>query len=363
MPDQDRAFIERSVRLAIVAAVGLAATFALLWFAKGALTPLVAAFVIAYLIDPLIHRFERRRVKRSVAILLLVAVMGIGVVGFFAFVVPRLIVEIGQLGQELPSYLERVLQNLIPRFETTTGLAVPKTVEELLERVRSGDVPLPLEALRRLLQKTLGLLTGTVSGVVGLLVVPILAYYMLADFDHLKEGLLSLVPPRHRPYVADKAATVDRLVSGFLRGQLTVALALGILYAVGFSLIGIDLAVGVGLLAGALAMVPYLGSAVAVTLATVLAVLKFGFDYHLLLVLGWYALVQNLEGFVLTPRIVGRSVGLHPAVVVVALLIGGNLLGFVGLLIAVPAAAVGKVFAEEALGSYRRSSFFQAGAP
>jgi predicted PurR-regulated permease PerM len=171
------------------------------------------------------------------------------------------------------------------------------------------------------------------------------------------------VPPRHRDYVFDKARTVDRLVSGFLRGQLLVAASLGALYAIGFAIIGIDLALGVGIVAGVLALVPYLGNAVALSTATVLCILKFGFDWHLGAVLGWYAVCQSLEGFVLTPRIVGQSVGLHPAVVIVALLIGGDLFGFLGLLIAVPGAAVVKVFVDELGDAYRRSSLFDESAP
>ena len=123
-------------------------------------------------------------------------------------------------------------------------------------------------------------------------------------------------------------------------------------------MLGIDLAIGVGLLAGVMALVPYLGNVVALGSALALCVLEFGFDWHVLGVLGWYVVVQNLEGFVLTPRIVGSSVGLHPAVVIVALLIGGDLLGFLGLLIAVPVAAVAKVFIDELLEAYRRSPLF-----
>ena len=159
-------------------------------------------------------------------------------------------------------------------------------------------------------------------------------------------------------YVFEKVRTVDRLVSGFLRGQLLVAATLGVLYAIGFGVIGIDLAIGVGLLAGALALVPYLGNVVAVAAASALCVLEFGIDWHLAAVLGWYAFCQNLEGFVLTPRIVGGSVGLHPALVIVALLIGGDLFGFLGLLIAVPAAAVVKVFVAELLELYSGSQLF-----
>jgi predicted PurR-regulated permease PerM len=164
--------------------------------------------------------------------------------------------------------------------------------------------------------------------------------------------------------VVEKGRTANRLIAAFLRGQLTVAAALGVLYAVGYSLIGVDLAVGVGLLGGVLSLVPYLGGAVAVLASSVLCILEFGLDWHLAAALGWYVAVQSFEGFLLTPRIVGESVGLHPGVVIVALLIGGDLFGFLGLLVAVPAAAVVKVFVDEGLERYRRSSFFgEEGAP
>jgi predicted PurR-regulated permease PerM len=147
------------------------------------------------------------------------------------------------------------------------------------------------------------------------------------------------------------------------QSAVCAAASLGALYATGFTIIGIDLAIGVGLVAGVLALVPYLGNAVALLTATVLCILKFGFDWHLGAVVGWYAVCQMLEGFVLTPRIVGQSVGLHPAVVIVALLIGGDLFGFLGLLIAVPGAAVVKVVVDELGDAYRRSSLFDDSAP
>jgi predicted PurR-regulated permease PerM len=360
---QDRVFIERSVRIGIVAAIALAALLVLVYLLKAALTPLAAAFIIAYLFDPLIDRFEARRVKRSASITLLLVVMGGGSLLALAVVLPRLIGELGLLAQELPAYLERIADTLIPRFQELTGTAVPHTVSELLEQIRSGELELPLDALRDFLQGLLSFMTGTVSGVIGLLIVPILAYYALVEFDVLKRRGLMLVPPRHRAYVAEKARTVDSLVSGFLRGQLTIAVTLGVLYAIGFSLIGIDLAIGVGILAGAMALIPYLGNVVAVSAATGLCLLKFGVDIHLALVLGWYGIVQSLEGWYLTPRIMGRSVGLHPAVVIIALLIGADLLGLVGMLIAVPLVAVIKVFVGEAVTAYRESSFFEEEPP
>lgn len=360
--DADRAFIARMTRYGMVVAGVALLGLALLWVLKAALTPLVAAFVIAYLLDPVIDRFEARRVRRRLAIFTLLGLFGLAFFAFLLVVVPRVQREIAALAERLPGYLEQLTTVVIPGIEQRTGIELPRTVEELIAGVRSGDVPLPLDTAGNLLAGLLGTVTGTVSVIIGLLVVPILAYYLLVDFDRILASLATWIPPRHRAYVVDKVRTVDRLVAGFLRGQLLVAASLGVLYAAGFAVIGIDLALGVGMLAGAMALVPYLGNVVAVTAATALCILKFGIDAHLLAVLGWYVVVQNLEGFVLTPRIVGSSVGLHPGVVIVALLIGGDLFGFLGLLIAVPAAAVVKVFADEALAAYRNSALF-AGEP
>jgi predicted PurR-regulated permease PerM len=212
--------------------------------------------------------------------------------------------------------------------------------------------------VRQALLTVTGTVTGTVSALINALVIPILAYYLLVEFDDILARLAEWLPQRHREYIVEKAHTADRLISGFLRGQVLVATILGLLYGVGFTVLGIDFAIGVGFLAGVMALVPYLGNIVALGSALSLCILEFGFDWHALGVLGWYVVVQNLEGFVLTPRIIGSSVGLHPGVVIVALLIGGDLLGFLGLLIAVPAAAVAKVFIDELLQAYRHSPLY-----
>jgi len=351
--------VVRAARWAIVAAIAIGALLAVLWVLKAALTPLAAAFVIAYLLDPLIDLFERNHVRRSIAIFALLTLFGLALAMLLLFLVPRLQRETAALAERMPDYLEQLNAVVIPQIEQRLGVELPHTLEDLIARVKSGEIPLPLEELRKLLAGAFGYVTGTVSALVGLLVIPILSYYALVEFDHLVARTAAWIPPRHRAYVTEKARTVDRLVSGFLRGQLVVAATLGVLYAVGFSVIGIDLAVGVGLAAGALALVPYLGSAFALASASILCLLKFGIDGHLLAVFGWYLACQTLEGFVLTPRIVGPSVGLHPAIVIVALLIGGDLFGFLGLLIAVPGAAVAKVFIDEALAAYRESALFR----
>jgi len=358
----DRDFVARAARWGIVGLAIAAVVFALLYVLKAALTPLAAAFVIAYLLDPLIDRLERLGVRRRFGILLVLGLSGIVSFGVLLLGIPRLVREISVLAERMPAYLERFVTVVVPQVEARLGIELPGTLEELLTGLRGQEISV-LGTLRDLLLGALSTMTGTLGTLVGLLVIPILAYYLLVEFDRVVNRVGQWIPHRQRAYVIEKARTTDRLISGFLRGQLLVAAILGVLYAVGFGAIGIDLAIGVGLLAGVMALVPYLGNVVAVSVASLLCVLEFGFGWHLLAVLGWYAAVQNLEGFVLTPRIVGGSVGLHPAAVIVALLIGADLFGFLGLLIAVPVAAVVKVFVDELLEAYRSSSLLQGNAP
>ena len=284
--ESDREFVARAARRAIVGGVALAVLLGLLWVLKAALTPLAAAFVIAYLLDPIIDRFEARRVRRSLAIFLLLLLVGGLVFGGLLFVLPRLQREVAELAERMPVYLERIQTVAIPEIERRFGLQLPHTLGDVVARIRSGEIPLPLDAMRGFLRRLLTSVTGTLSSLIGLLVIPILAYYLLVEFDSIVARLGQWIPPRHRAYVFEKLRTVDRLVSSFLRGQLHVAASLGVLYAIGFAVIGIDLAIGVGLLAGVMALVPYLGNVVALGSATALCILQFGVDWHLAAVLG-----------------------------------------------------------------------------
>jgi predicted PurR-regulated permease PerM len=358
----DRDFIARSVRRGIIIAVATVVALALLWLLKSALTPLAVAFVFAYLLDPLIDRFEVRRVPRRVAILFLVAISGALALGTAIFLVPKLLQEIANLAVKLPGYLDGALAAISPRFESWFGIAIPSSIREGLESIKSGGVSVPLETLRRLIEQSVQSLTGTLGSLIGLLVIPVITYYALVEFDNIKVWFLKLVPVSYQEAVETKLSMINVLVSGFIRGQLIVAVLLGILYAIGFSFIGIDMAIGIGMVAGMLGIIPYVGSAVALGLAAGLCLLQYGVDLHLLFVVGWYALVQTLEGLLLTPRIVGRSVGIHPVAVIVGLLIGGDLLGFLGLIVAVPVTAIVQVFAKELLETYRASALYSGAA-
>jgi predicted PurR-regulated permease PerM len=267
--------------------------------------------------------------------------------------------DVAELSDRLPGYLERGLSTLGPRLEHDFGVHLPRSIHDAIEGFQSGELKVPLDAVRGLLEQLVRGITGTVGALVSLLIIPVLAYYLLVEFDRIRLGILDLVPRAYQPTVATQAARVDALISGFIRGQLTVCLALGVLYAVGFAVIGIDLAIVIGVASGLLAIIPYVGGTVALVSATGMALLQFGFGAELALVVGWYLVVQGLETFVLTPKIVGMSLGMHPVTVIVALMIGGDLLGFLGLLVAVPLAAVVQVFAQDLVAAYRESTFYR----
>ncbi len=358
--DADREFIQRSVRLAIIGVASTAVLLALLWLLKSALTPLAAAFGLAYLLDPMIDRFEARNVPRSVAVFGLIGLSVLVLLMIALFMLPTLVNEISGISERMPGYVEGAVSALAPLAESWFGVSLPGSIREGLAGLGRGEFAIPFDAVRRVLEAVVNSLTETLGTVVGLLVVPVIAYYALIEFDRIRSWFLALVPPRYQAAVSAKASTINELISGFIRGQFIVCATLGALYAIGFSLIGIDLAVAIGLLSGVLAIIPYVGSATALACASTMSVLQFGVDVHLAGVVGWYASIQLLEGMVLTPRIVGQSVGLHPVTVIVGLLIGADLLGFLGLIVAVPIAAVAQVFARDLLASYRESALYQS---
>jgi predicted PurR-regulated permease PerM len=358
----DRDFIAKSIRRGIILAVAAVVVLALLWLLKSALTPLAVAFAFAYLLDPLIDRFEARRIPRSVAVLFLVALSGAVTLAAAFFLVPKLLQEIAHLAERLPGYLDSTLAAISPWIETQLGISIPSSIREGLDSLQSSGVSVPLESLRRLIEQTVQGVTGTLGSLIGMLVIPVITYYALIEFDNIKSWFLKLVPIQYQESVDAKVAMIDSLIASFIRGQLIIAVLLGVLYAIGFSLIGIDMAIGIGMVAGMLGIIPYVGSAVALALAAGLCLLQYGIDLHLLFVVGWYALIQTLEGLFLTPRIVGRSVGIHPVAVIVGLLIGGDLLGFLGLIVAVPLTAIVQVFVREILDTYRSSALYSGAA-
>jgi predicted PurR-regulated permease PerM len=204
----------------------------------------------------------------------------------------------------------------------------------------------------------LGSTASVFSAVAALIIVPVLAFHLLRDFDDIVAAVVELIPASHRERTTALGREVNAVLGRFVRGQLTVMAIVAALYAGGYTLVGVHLAIPIGLVAGLFSFIPYVGSALALALALLMTVLHFHGVGQLISVTAVYGVVQILEGFVITPRIVGDKLGLAPVWVLLALMVGGELFGFLGVMLALPAAAVVKVFAAHGLRRYRRSTLY-----
>jgi len=336
----------------------------LLWLVWPVFSMLVGSSALAYLLDPVVDRFERRGMSRSAAIgvIFLTGLVGIAIIALF--VVPTVAQQFAVLSQNIADYLSRVDALVAPWaawIEAKTGVHVPldpleikATVPDLIEKIS----PDARASIRGYITGAFSSGLGLVLSIFNLALLPIFTFFLLRDWDRLIAAVDALVPPRYRDTVRRIGREVDLRLGGFVQGQITVAIVLAVLYSIGLALVGIDLAYLVGISAGLLFVVPYLGTVIGIVLSVVLAILKFGFDWHLLGVVAAFAIPQAIEGWFLTPRIMGDKVGLHPMVIMVALLVGGNLMGIWGMLVAIPVTATVFVLLSEWLARYRASRVF-----
>ncbi|GAB6063788.1 AI-2E family transporter [Deferrisoma palaeochoriense] len=345
----------------------LAAVAAGLWLLarlETVVVPLLVGWFIAYALDPLLDRLEARRIPRAAGILILLTFASLLAVLAVVVVIPALVEQVRDATRALPGYVAAARSAWLPRLEAWLGRPLPadpaQGLSELLAAVGTSlpDLGTKAAAVAGRVVANLWSLVGTL---LGLALIPVFAFYLLLDFNGLGERLVGLVPLRHQALAGRVLDRADEALGAFVRGQITVCAALALVYSVGLTLTGIDMPWVVGGLAGALFIVPYLGTLVGVVLASLLALLKFHDLAHLLAVWGVFAAGQALEGFLLTPRLVGNRVGLHPVAVIVAVLAGGELFGVVGVLLAVPAAAVLRVGLSEGLALYRASAWYREG--
>ncbi len=350
------------VAFAIIGAV-------LLWVLRPVFAILAAAAGLAYILDPMVDWFERRGLSRESGIGALFMGLFVTVVLSVLVLIPLLAQQAEALTQSAGAFIKDLDQHVEPGLRwvrDTTGQEVPVDLDALQQQLPALAAEYWPQVQDRVLTASRGLFTqgiGLVSALVNLLLLPIFLFYLLRDWDRLVAAVHQLIPKRYRERAERVAVEVDKRLSAFVRGQITVAALLGVMYAIGLLIVGIDLAIPVGLASGFLFIIPYLGNAIGMLFACLLALVKFGVGGEVLGVLGVFAIVQLIEGNLLTPRIVGESVGLHPLVVMIALIVGGSLLGIWGMLLAIPITAVASVVAAEWLDLYRDSGFFRDSAP
>lgn len=337
----------------------------LLWVLWPVFSLLFGSAALAYVLSPLVRRMEARGRSRTTSVLALFTTGAAGVLAFGLLLVPAIAEQFSVLSGNVQDYLQRAASAIGPAVqwvERHSDVHIPVDLPALQAEVPGWISKLSPDARSAIQSFLSGLFTssmGFVLGVVNLLLVPVFTFYLLRDWEDLMSGLGSLIPLRHRARVTRIASEVDGRLSAFVQGQITLCLALGLLYSVGLWVAQIDLPFVIGMTAGILFIIPYFGPAVGLVLSLLLALLKYGVDAHLAYVLMVFFGVQGLEGWLLTPVLVGDKVGLHPMVVMVALIVGGSLLGLWGMVLAIPLAAVADVLLREWITLYRGSAMFQ----
>lgn len=334
--------------------VALVVMFALLWFLGDVILPFLVGGAVAYFMDPVCDRLERLGLSRIAA----TAVLTLGAVLMFVLlvlaVIPTLIEQLTALVNAAPAIATEFQTFLINRFpelqdETST---IRQTLERIAEAIQSKG--------GELAQGLLSSALGVINAVVFIVVVPVVAFYMLMDWDHMVAKLDAILPRDHAPVVRRLATEIDTTLSAFVRGQLTVCLLLGTFYSAALMLAGLQFGLIVGAIAGAITFIPYVGALVGGALAIGLALFQFWGDW---LSIGIIAVIfgfgQFVEGNILTPKLVGESVGLHPVWLIFALSAFGSVFGIVGMLVAVPVAAALGVLIRFALQQYQASLLYQ----
>ncbi len=330
----------------------------LLVLLRDILLPFVLGAAIAYLLDPLADRLERAGLSRLWATIVIVVTFLFALIGGLVFLLPPLLEQLAGLAARLPGYVQSV-RDLLMTFAQ----------ERLGDVLNRSDGRLE-QAIADLIQKAtgwLGQILGSVwSGGLALvntlglvLVTPVVAFYLLLDWDRMMARIDSWLPRDHAGTVRALALEIDDVMAGFVRGQLAVLLMLGTIYVVGLLLVGLNFGLLIGVGAGLISFVPYLGPLVGFVVGGIVAIVQFGSDWvSIAAVLGVFAVGQIVEGNILSPLIVGDRVRLHPVWLIFALFVFGYLFGFVGMILAVPAAAAIGVLVRFALHSYLQSPLY-----
>ena len=339
---------------------GFAAFIVLLYLLRSILLPFVAGMAIAYLLDPLALRLQKWGLSRTWATVSITLFFFVATVTVLVFLAPILQDELIGFVQRVPGYVSQLVHRGAPLWGMAKRYLSPADIAKL--RASAGDYAgTVIEWVAGFLAK---LLTGSLA-LVNLLslvfITPMVTFYLLRDWSGMTRHIDGLLPRRHATTIRQQLIAIDRILSGWVRGQATVCLALGVIYGAGLSIVGLDLGLVVGLGAGVLSFIPFLGTITGLVVGIGLALAQSQ-DWTLAgEVAGVFIVGHLIEGNILAPRLVGDKIGLHPVWVIFALLAGGALFGFLGILLALPVAAVIGVLVKFGTQQYLRSTLYSDG--
>ena len=349
---------ERNTQTIYFVVVGALLVVIFFYFSRRVLTPFFIAFALAYLLDPVTDRLESLKISRTFSVLVLMAGVFSLVTGIGLLIFPLLKLQAEHLVSNLPNYIAIMQEWMYPLLGV---VGEPEKIQGILNRelLKVGELPL------KVISSITSILWGSVAGLfsfilllANLVIIPVVMFYLLRDYDLINKKMLSFVPARSREQVLSLIKEIDGVLAGFVRGQLMVGLIMAGLYSIGLFFCGTPMSLFIGLLAGLASLVPYLGLVFGFVPAAILTFMQTQ-DWVLVFgVAGVFAVVQGLEGMIITPRIVGEKIGLHPVAIILAVLLGAEFFGLVGVIVSVPVAAALNVLFTHGLNEYKSSSFY-----
>lgn len=345
----------------VLAAVAL--TGIVLYLLGPVLVPFVGAVMLAYVADPLVDRLQGWKLPRTMAVVLVFVLLTFVALLLLLVLIPLIEEQVRVLVQKLPRYIDWLQAEGLPWLTARLGLAETTLELDTLKTAIQKNWQQAGGIAREMLGSVSRSGLALVGWIANLLIMVVVTFYLLRDWEPLLERIRALLPRRSEQTVVRLARQSDEVLGAFLRGQLLVMLALGLIYSLGLSLLGLDFALLIGAIAGLISFVPYLGTIVGILLALIAALVQFQDPMYLVYVGIVFGIGQVLEGTVLTPLLVGDRIGMHPVAVIFAVLAGGQLFGFIGVLLALPVAAVAMVLLRYAHEQYRHSDLYTDDSP
>ena len=330
----------------------------LLYLLSPILTPFIVAALLAYMGDPVADKLEAWGLSRTLSVVVVFFSIVLGLLLVFLFLIPVLETQIKTFVMMVPRYIEFMVSTLAPYLQSKFGVDPSVLEMDRLKELISSNWQETGGFIRNAVQTLSKSGFVVLNWIANIALVPILSFYLLRDWDRMVAYVDDLLPRSIQPTIAKLAKESDEILGAFVRGQLMVMLGLGILYSLGLWLVGLDFALLIGLVAGLVSFVPYLGLVVGIGVAGTAILFQTHEPLDLLKVAAVFGAAQILEGTVLTPLLVGERIGLHPVTVIFAVLAGGQLFGFFGILLALPVAAVLAVIMRHIHDSYKQSQIY-----
>ncbi len=349
--------LTRQLAFWVIASIAL---LIFVWLFKAVLTPFILGSVIAYLLNPLVKRFSTKGIKRTTSSALIITVFFAIVTIIIVIVAPIIAKESADLIDALPGYLDKIFQAIQPY----TLMIQERMGENYIEDSKT----FLKENISKVLSVSGGIAGGLAAGgqaLIGMLttivLTPLVAFYMMREWPAITDWFEDLIPRDQEGMIKDLIDQIDTKLAGFIRGQITVAFLLGVIYAIALSVAGLNFGFLIGITAGFLSIIPMVGSTIGLLVSVAVAWFQMGEMQYVLIIAAIFIVGQVVEGNILSPKLLGDSVGLHPLWILFALMAGGSLLGIVGMLLAVPVAAVVGVLVGFAVMQYKKSPLYKTG--